>query len=79
MYGPDFQTVDGAFHRVADLDRWRRAGLDPTDLVAEAKEAVEQLQEAGGLLLLKGFSGREFRALRAEMDVAHEDPWEGDA
>src|SRR2546426_1230893 len=50
MYGPDFQTVDGAFHRVADLERWRRAGLKASDLVKDAKEAIDQLKEVGGIL-----------------------------
>jgi hypothetical protein len=71
MYGPDFQTVDGAFYRVAGLEDARRAGLKPADLRDEASVAYQQLYEAGGLLLVEGFRGRELKAMRAEMEAEY--------
>ena len=48
------QTVDGGFHRVADLDRWRQAGLTPGDVEDEVKETTEQLYEVGGCCSWRG-------------------------
>jgi hypothetical protein len=71
MWGPDFQTVDGAFHRVANLETWRRAGLEAADCKDDAIKAANQLKEAGGILLVEGFSGRELAQLEREMDDLH--------
>jgi hypothetical protein len=74
----DFQTVDGAFHRAANLETWRRAGLDALDMTDQANEAAEQMTEAGGILLVTGFSGRELQAAEKEMNEAHANPWAND-
>lgn len=68
MWGPDFQTVDGAFTRIAELERWRVAGMEPADMVRDAREADEQAYRAAGLLLRHGFRHREYRAAVREME-----------
>lgn len=75
MSGRDFQTVDGAFHRVADLDRWRRARLAPDGFEGEGQEAVKQLERVGEILLRVGFKGKEHRELRSELGGYQENPW----
>jgi hypothetical protein len=67
MWGPDFQTVDGAFTRIAELERWRLAGMKPEDMVSDARGADEQAYEAAGLFLRHGFNRREYRAAAREM------------
>jgi hypothetical protein len=67
MEGTTFITVDGAFQRVSDLERWRRLGLSASDQKEEAIEARDQLYEVGGLLLTTGFSGREQKRMQTEM------------
>jgi hypothetical protein len=71
MYGPAFQTVDGAFYRVAGLEDSRRAGLKPADVREDAELAYKQLYEAGGLLLVEGFRGGELKAMQAEMETGY--------
>jgi hypothetical protein len=75
LSGPDFQTVDGAFYRVAGLETWRKAGLKPEDQVDDARAAAEQLQRAGRILLDTGFRGKEREAMEREMRHYHHDPW----
>ena len=71
MHGPDFQTVDGAFHRVANLETWRQAGLEASGLADDARDAAKQLEEVGGILLVKGFSGKELDQMQREMEESH--------
>lgn len=78
IYGPDFQTVDGAFHRAADLERWRQAGLEAADCVDAAREAARQFVDVGGILLTKGFGGREYAAMERELSEAQVNPWDDD-
>jgi hypothetical protein len=47
MEGPAFQTVDGAFYRVANLDAWIETGDDLADIEIDAEEAAQQLEEGG--------------------------------
>jgi hypothetical protein len=71
MDGPAFQTVDGAFYRVSRLDTWIRSGDELADIELDAEEALTQLEEARGLLLLEGFSGSELKRMQSEMDTSH--------
>jgi hypothetical protein len=68
MWGPDFQTVDGAFTRIADLERWRLAKAKPEDVADEARVTAEQAKEAAALLLRHGFSRREYKAAAREVE-----------
>jgi len=68
MDGPAFQTVDGAFYRVANLDAWVESDADLTEIEVDAEETVRQLQEARTLLLREGFSGSELERMQREMD-----------
>src|SRR5262245_42490267 len=58
MDGPAFMTVDGAFHRAADLETWRKVGLDASGQEDDAREAVDQLHEALTLLMQEGYKGK---------------------
>jgi hypothetical protein len=78
MNGSDFQTVDGAFHRVADLERWRRAGLDAPSQADSGREAVAQLEEVGGILLQVGFKGNELKQMERELADDQANPWAED-
>jgi hypothetical protein len=68
MDGPAFQTVDGAFQRVANIEKWRRTD-EVADIEEDAREAAEQLEGACGLLLIEAFSGRERRRMEQEMEA----------
>jgi hypothetical protein len=67
MHGPDFQTVDGAFTRIAELERWRKAEMKPEDMVEEAQTAAAQAHQAAGILIRSAFSRREYKAAAREM------------
>lgn len=67
MDGPAFQSVDGAFQRIANIEVWRETG-EVGDLEVDAAEALEQMREARGLLLLEGFSGEELARMQQEME-----------
>jgi len=75
MPGPDFQTVDGAFYRVAGLEMWRRVGLAARNNVEEAHHTVNQLEAAGLILLRTGYRGKELDAMESELAEYHENPW----
>jgi hypothetical protein len=70
MDGPAFQTVDGAFYRVAKLDAWIKHGQELADLEVDAEETAQQLEEASMLLLVEGFSGSERERMQQEMSAA---------
>jgi hypothetical protein len=70
MDGPAFQTVDGAFYRVAKLDAWIKHGEELADLDVDAEETAQQLEEASTLLLIEGFSGGERERMQQEMNAA---------
>jgi hypothetical protein len=69
MDGPAFQTVDGAFYRVAGLVAWIETDDDLTDIEVDAEETTKQLKAAAGLLLLEGFSGGELERMQREKDA----------
>lgn len=71
MWGPDFQTADGAFTRIAELERWRQANAKPEEMVAEARKTADQAHLAAGILIHNAFSGREYRAAAREMEAGH--------
>jgi hypothetical protein len=68
MEGAAFQTVDGAFYRIAQLETVREADIDQTDIEMDAEDALKQMEEARTLLLLEGFSGRELARMQEEME-----------
>jgi hypothetical protein len=69
MDGPAFQTVDGAFYRVAKLDAWIESGEELVDIEVDAQEGAEQLEVVAGFLLREGFSGDELERMQREMEV----------
>ncbi len=78
MDGPAWMTVDGAFHRVANLETWRKVGLDASDQEDDAREAVDQLHEALTLLMQEGYKGKELRKVEHELGAIRDDPWADD-
>lgn len=74
MWRPDFQTMDGAFTRIAELERWRQADAEPGDMTDEARLAAGQAEKATGLLLRHAFSRREYRAASRRWRTGHRNP-----
>jgi hypothetical protein len=81
MEGMAWQTIDGAFTQLADLEAMRRADRgvrgeepliaddDDTEgaVVSKAREALAAMESAGAELLLVGFTGRERRRIMREV------------
>ena len=65
MDGVEFRTVDDAFQRIANIEAWLGTE-ERADIEEDAREAAEQLEKAGVVLLREAFGRRERRRLRRE-------------
>ncbi len=68
MSAPDFQTADGAFVRMTELEHWRQAGAKHEEMVGEARDADNQACEAAGILIKQGYSRGEYKAAARELE-----------
>lgn len=81
MEGVAFLDVDGAFYRVAALERSRNLGVPPADARDDAQAALQMLEKAGDALLIEGFRrSSRVRMARAMMhgETAQDAPSPGD-
>jgi hypothetical protein len=59
IWGPGFVWVDGAFFAVDALERSRRDGVEAKDRAGAGRDAIKDLEEAGVILMRKGYRRKE--------------------